>query len=151
MLNYDDAEKLKAAGFTDWEIDQLSQSKTPSGQDQPPIDLNDKPWIATINSRREWRDIRADEGYNDSEINNAINRYYQRDPNRSPWDFLKAEYKPPQKMTSFKGTVLAKEKIGSLYEKSLRRKTSRMRKQEEENEFFEETLGETIKRLNQNK
>jgi len=96
-LSFDDAERLRAAGFVNWEIGRFSEAKTPDEKDQPPIDINTPIWGRVMESRRSWTDDKIVRGWAKDEIENAIMDYYRRNPEKDPWSFLKAEYKPPLK------------------------------------------------------
>lgn len=92
-ISFADAERLHEAGFTDHEIAQFAAAATPSGADQPPINIDGDAWQAMIESRRDWVQGRLTEGWTMDEVENVINSYYERKPGRSVYDFLKREYK----------------------------------------------------------
>lgn len=92
-----DALLLRQSGFTRYEIDEIANAKTTTGEDQPPINLRSPAWVATIKSRREWWIDKVERGWTEYEIENELMNYYNRDTNRTPFDFLRAEYKPPKK------------------------------------------------------
>ena len=148
VLTNEDAERLKEAGYTEWEVDQFSDAKTPEGKDQPQIDLNSQPWIKAIENRHKWKNQLISEGWTEEQFVKNIYEQYNRNPNQSPWDFLKTEYKPPQK-PKFKSTIEATARVREFKHdvKINLRKTSR-KLEGEEREFFDSTLGETIRRLN---
>lgn len=100
-LSFDDAARLRDAGFNEWEIQQLSQAHTPTGIDQPPVDLNAPAWQRTMQSRRDWIGDKRTAGWREEDIDAEIMAYYARSPKRNPFDFLKAEYKPPLKKDFF--------------------------------------------------
>ena len=100
-LSANDAQRLKNAGFTDYEIDLLSNAKDPEGKDQPPINIDGDAWKATIKSRSDWWDDKIAKGWNRQEIINELMNYYQRDERRTPFDFLKAEYRPRKRVDYF--------------------------------------------------
>lgn len=97
-ISLDDAERLLAAGFTQWEVEGFATAKDAKGQDQPLVNLDSPVWKAVIESRRDWRDDKIAKGWTPEEIENVIMEYYARDAERSPWDFLKAEYKALRKI-----------------------------------------------------
>ena len=97
-LSQADAERLRHAGFLESEIMELAEAKTAIGADQPQINLDSPVWQAVIKSRREWWIDKLDRGWTEHEIVNELENYYRRDKGRNPFDFLKAEYKPPKKV-----------------------------------------------------
>ncbi len=97
-ISSQDAERLAQAGFLPSEIQDLANAKTTKGEDQPPINLDAAVWIATLNSRKEWWLDKLDRGWTEEEIQRELGNYYKRDSRRTPFDFLRAEYKPPKKV-----------------------------------------------------
>lgn len=93
-----DADRLKQAGFLESEIQELAEAKTVKGEDQPPINLDSPAWQAVLESRREWWIDKVDRGWTEHEIVNELMNYYRRDKSRTPFDFLKAEYRPPKRV-----------------------------------------------------
>lgn len=89
------------AGFTEHEVEILSEGRDPSGKDQPPINLNSPAWRIVIDSRQRWRDGLYDEGLNTFDIENLITDYYKSYSDANPWDLIKAEYRDPSN-ASFK-------------------------------------------------
>ena len=146
MLSYDDAERLKSAGYTEWEIEQFSEGRTPDGKDQPSIDLNNIVWQKAMASRRKWKDNLIADGWTEQQFVQSIYDQYNKDPKQSPWDFLKSEYKPPQK-ADFRSTLDATVRVRQF--KTGVRRELRQERRKLESEFHEETLGETIRRLKQ--
>ena len=92
-----DAARLREAGFLDLEIEQIANAATAKGEPQPPIQLDSPIWQAVMESRRDWRVDKISRGWTEYEIVSELQNYYRRDSRRSPFDFLRAEYKPPQK------------------------------------------------------
>ncbi|HEC64168.1 MAG TPA: hypothetical protein ENI23_02610 [bacterium] len=97
-LSFEDAERLQNAGFIPYEIEEFSSAITSDGQLQPPIDLNSPVWTAVIKSRNDWLIDKITRGWSQDEIENSIMSYYAAKRERSPWDFLRAEYHPPTKI-----------------------------------------------------
>ena len=97
-ISLEDAHRLTAAGFVDSEVEAYATATDPKGNPQPPIDLNSPAWQAALKSRREWIEDKVDRGWSPEEINAEILGYYARGAKRNPWDFLKIEYKDPQKV-----------------------------------------------------
>ena len=157
MLNGDDGDKLLAAGYTLWEVQEFSEARTPEGVDQPAIDLTKKPWIEALSSRRKWRDSLLSAGWTYEQFEKAVYDQYNRDTKQSPWDFLKSEYKAPGK-PNFKTTIEATQRVRN-FKSSVRRelRTDRRKveqgiknvsRNKEDQEFFSGSLGDTIRRLN---
>jgi hypothetical protein len=97
-ISSNDSDKLRQAGFTDWEILEIANAKTPDGKDQPPINIDGDAWKAVLKSRKEWKDDKIKRGWLDKEIENEIMNYYLKDTRRTPFDFLKAEYRPRKRI-----------------------------------------------------
>ncbi len=93
-LSSADAERLLAAGFLEGEVRELAEAKSPDGKDQPPIDLNSPVWQSVMKSRQEWIQDKVARNWTEEEILREIMAYYERGEGRSPWDFIRAEYKP---------------------------------------------------------
>lgn len=94
------AQRLREAGFLESEIRKISRARAPDGSLQQ-TDIDGIAWQKTLESRKRWVGQRLDEGWSKEEIRRRILRYYKRKAGRSPFDFLKLEYKPPQKLTDF--------------------------------------------------
>lgn len=97
-LSAADAFRLRLAGFTDYEVMEMANAKTADGKDQPPIDINSSTWKSMMESREKWISDKINRGWNDEQIDNEVMDYYRRDERRSPFDFLKLEYRPPKKV-----------------------------------------------------
>jgi hypothetical protein len=151
LLNNDESEKLLASGFTLWEVNEFSNAKTPEGNDQPEINLNNKVWTKAITDRQKFYNNLMSQGWTYQQYEQAIYEQYNKDERQSPWDFLKTAYKPPQK-PEFKSTIEATARVRD-FKSNVRRdlRQTKHKLSKEEGEFFEGTLGETIKRLNRNR
>jgi hypothetical protein len=155
MLTLDDSNRLKDAGYTDWEIGQFSEGRTPDGKDQPPINLNDIPWQKAMTSRRKWKDQLISDGWSEQQFVENIYSQYNKDIGTSPWDFLKAEYKPPQKV-NFRSTIEATARVRN-FKTGIRRELRQTKRKiayditgeeaTKDKEFYEQGLGETIRRI----
>ena len=98
MLTDSDRQRLKRAGFIPMEIYRYDAGVGPDNEPQPPIDLNSPLWQTAMQTRFEWMDDKRRRGWSDTEIGNEIANYYARGRKRTPWDFLKAEYRPPKRV-----------------------------------------------------
>ena len=157
LLSNEDSERLIAAGYTLWEIDQFASATTPDGQQQPAIDLSKKPWIDAMESRSNWYSKMIADGWTYQQYEQAIYEQYNRNPNQSPWDFLKSEYKPPQH-ADFRTTIEATKRVRNFKtsvrrqlrtdSKKIERDIRGVSSNKEEQEYFSRTLGDTIRRLN---
>ncbi len=94
-LSSNDAQRLIRAGFTQFEVRALSQATDPSGNLQPMIDIDSPVWQDVISKRQGWIQDKVAREWTEEEIDNAIMNYYTQGAERSPWDFLKVEYRPP--------------------------------------------------------
>jgi len=97
-ISSNDAERLRAAGFLDQEIYEIASATTPDGQQQPPIDLDSQVWQNVLESRVKWIEQKLADGWNEERIREEIMAYYRRGTSRNPFDFLKAEYRPPKRV-----------------------------------------------------
>jgi hypothetical protein len=88
--------RLRKAGFLDSEIREFDSAIDKEGKPQPDIDLSSPVWRAVMRSRYEWTIDKIKRGWSKREINTIIKAYYNR-KNSSPWDFIKAEYRPARK------------------------------------------------------
>jgi len=88
--------RLRRAGFIDTEIAEFDQATTTDGQLQPTIDLNKPIWQAVMRSRYRWVQDKINRGWTKAQISDKIGEYYSK-KGTSPWDFLKAEYRPARK------------------------------------------------------
>jgi hypothetical protein len=91
------AQRLRDAGFVKFEIDEFANAVDSKGKAQPPIDTDSPIWNSVMNSRMRWVEDKIARGWSQSEIEEEILNYYRRDERRSPFDFIRAEYKPPKK------------------------------------------------------
>lgn len=98
MLSPYDRTRLINIGFSEWEVDQYDAGTDPSGVPQPDIDLDSPLWQSVMLIRETWLSEMKDQGYSEYEIETMIMEYYLRNRERSPWDFLKAEYKSKKKV-----------------------------------------------------
>ena len=96
-ISANDASRLRQAGFIESEIEGFANAVTANGEPQSPIDLDSPVWQAVIESRREWWIDKVDRGWTEHEIVAELENYYRRDSKRNPFDFIRAEYKPPRK------------------------------------------------------
>ena len=97
-ISFEDGQRLLRAGFVPYEVEQFATAVTPEGLPQPPIDLEGDVWLRVMKSRRDWVNDKIERGWEDEEITNAIMDYYRRNEERSPWDFLKQEYRSPTRI-----------------------------------------------------
>lgn len=89
---------LSASGFLPFEIKAFNQAKTPDGKQQD-FQFNSGPVQAMIKSRAKWRVDLNKRGISDQQVAVLIRLYYRKKGDASPFDFIKAEYKPPVNMS----------------------------------------------------
>ena len=111
-ISVEDAKILRESGFLESEVLRFSESKTPEGVDQPPIDISTPVWQAMLRSRREWVEDKIAKGWDKGEVTSELRAYYKRDESRSPWDFLKAEYRPAKRVDYW--GIVRKRKQGDI-------------------------------------
>jgi hypothetical protein len=91
-ITREDFRLLVSKGFLLKEIDKLNNAKTPSG-DYQKIDLKEKVYQDWMNSRAKfWRKAHR-KGMSAQKIRARIKRLYIRKGYKTPFDFIKEEYK----------------------------------------------------------
>ena len=125
-MDYKKQLALINVGFLNWEVREYATAIAPDGSPQI-IDLTSQTWQQAMNSRRNW--IRSlDRQFQKVhhrhitqwEINRIVNTWYSRrqggEP-KSPWDFIKKEYRPPKGLTDYQQArqKKAKKRAESLY------------------------------------
>ena len=100
-ISQSDAERLMHAGFLPSEIRAIAEAKTANGGDQPPIDTSSPIWQAVMESRSKWWRDKLDREWKETDIIRELENYYKRDERRSPFDFIRAEYRPPTKRKDY--------------------------------------------------
>lgn len=83
-------------GFTPFEARELTQGHGVKVDSL--LVLTSKPGMAARKARRGWVHDRRNEGWTWKEIRDALKAQYIRDRKLTPWDFIRAEYKPRQKV-----------------------------------------------------
>lgn len=99
-LSNNDRSLLRRAGFIPWEIRKLNEAVYPDGRPQV-INLETEAWKAVIHSRYAWITDKLENGWSSKRISGAVMGYYIGKRERTPFDFLKVEYKPPRKLTDY--------------------------------------------------
>lgn len=104
-LSDDEKQELLRRGFIPWEVKQFDQATagdTASGHVVPQdVAFSSEPFQDMIHSRESYIEMLKGYGWQPRQIISTIIRYYQLRGGRSPWDFLKIEYKPARTMTDF--------------------------------------------------
>jgi len=80
--------RLRSAGFIDMEIRNIFSAGN------TPVLFTTEPFKAMLKSRRKWFRSRIKSGWSKGQVISAIRKYYSVEK-RSPFDFLRREYKPP--------------------------------------------------------
>ena len=115
MLSAEQVFLLRRAGFIDYEIAQYNYMVAADGSPQA-VDLHTETWQATMKTRKLWIDRCRALGWVDQQIKDAIMNFY-KGPRRSPFDFLKAEYKPVKRTDYIAARrSRARKKTKSLYQ-----------------------------------
>lgn len=88
-IGFDEAyHKMRSAGFINMEIRNIFSAGN------TPMLFTTEPFKAMLVSRRKWFRDRVESGWSKVQIIEAIKKYYSVE-RRSPFDFLRKEYKPP--------------------------------------------------------
>lgn len=86
----------RAAGFTKEEANELVRGSKGVKVDYAAV-YSSQPGIQARDSRRQWILGLLQRGWTPRQIAKEARAYYLRDKKRNPFDFIKIEYKPPQK------------------------------------------------------
>lgn len=97
MLTEENVNRLRMAGFYDFEIEDMAKDVQPEGAQSQP-DLDGPSWQSVMKTRSEWTIDKVDRGWLPYEIEEVIRRHYERNPESSIWSFLKAEYRPVKRV-----------------------------------------------------
>ena len=92
-------QQLRDAGFTGFELGIFNENLRQAPQ---VFDLNKPFWQARIKKRKEWVAKWIRDGGTKVSFAKMLNSYYRSSKKASPWDFVKLEYKPPKKASSYK-------------------------------------------------
>jgi len=118
-LSFDDTLTLSKAGFLPHEIKVFNELVASDGTPQV-IDINSQAWQDMIKSRMAWvGHMRHVVGWPDNVIEDKINLWYKLKTGRTPLDFLRAEYKPPKRISDYQKArqARAEEKTRELYDR----------------------------------
>jgi len=96
MLTEYNAYIFRSVGFSHREIAELARTTEPEGK-QPQPNLESPLWQAVLQSRLDWVRDKVQRDWSWGDITNEVNAYYDRDKQRSIYDFLRAEYRSPKK------------------------------------------------------
>ena len=88
-IGFDEAyHKMRSAGFINMEIRNIFSAGN------TPMLFTTEPFKAMLVSRRKWFRNRVGAGWSKGQVIDAVKNYYSVE-RRSPFDFLRREYKPP--------------------------------------------------------
>lgn len=88
-IGFDEAyHKMRSAGFINMEIRNIFSAGN------TPMLFTTEPFKAMLVSRRKWFRDRVKSGWSKGQVIDAVKNYYSVE-RRSPFDFLRKEYKPP--------------------------------------------------------
>ena len=100
--SYEMKSAMRRCGFLPLEIDSFMKAKVPgaSGKMQDVVKIgNSKPFNDMLKHRATFCMELKRKGIGKVEIMSRIKQHYNNsDKKNSPWDFLKAEYRPPRKL-----------------------------------------------------
>ena len=106
-LKMQDQLQLRRDGFMPWEIIELATALAPDNTPQV-IDIYSATWTQARENRKNW--IRSLKYYTKTKLNRNltytdINRllvnWLNQDKTRTPWDLIKASYKPPKMISDY--------------------------------------------------
>ncbi len=100
---------LYESGFTKWEVQRFNQAKTPDGQIQD-LNFGAAAFQGMMTSRRRWVERLRKDGWTPTQVRRQIQRYYTGKTKAKIFDWLKAEYKPPVKVTASQFSAMVKSK-----------------------------------------
>jgi len=84
------------AGFLSEEAEELTYGKEGVEVNSEAV-YNSAPGRAARAGRQQWIKGLLAQGWTKEEIEREARAYYTRDTSRSPWDFIRLEYKPREK------------------------------------------------------
>lgn len=108
-LTNEDKYRLRRVGFLEEEIRAFDEAVDPAGKPQK-INLDTGTWRDAMRSRLAWLRNMKRVGIPDDRIAAGIRRYYRMGSGRSPWDFLKIEYRPPRRLTDYQIALKSRQK-----------------------------------------
>lgn len=114
MLTQKDRERLIGVGFIELEVEAFHNAVDPAGIPQPLVDLDSPTWQNAMASRKAWVMDKVDRGWSPEKITQSLVNFYALRTDRNPFDFLKAEYKPKNKLQDFKAAREARGRITSV-------------------------------------
>ena len=124
-LSAKDSTRLRRAGFLNYEIQYFGGAVAPDDAYQPKVDLNSATWINAMSQRRKWWQDKMAKGFNVPDIKNTLINYYRKRGarKRTPYDFIRAEYKPPGKLKDYLHAIRRRAKdrmargLGGVYKR----------------------------------
>lgn len=99
-LSRADQERLSRAGFLDFEIEHFNWAQAPD-MSYIEIDLSSATWQAVMRRRRAWIDAMLRQKWSNAQIERAIRKWYEAKRSRNPFDWVKAEYRPPRRISDY--------------------------------------------------
>ena len=120
--------QLRRDGFLPHEIQELATAIAPDRTPQV-IDIYSATWTDARNARKNW--IKTLDRYcktklgrraTQVDVNKLVMSWYQQDKTRTPWDLIKAEYRPPKMLSDYQA---ASKKRAASSKQSLYRRRPR--------------------------
>jgi len=91
---------LRADGFIPEEIEAWDKATNPDGT-QHYIDFYSETFKDMRRDRRSWKRERKIDGWTQEQIDNDLYENFHASGGKSPWDWLRANYRPPRKLKDF--------------------------------------------------
>ena len=129
-LKMQDQLQLRRDGFMPWEIQELATALAPDGTPQV-IDIYSGTWTQARENRKHWIKVlhahtktKLGRRLTQVDVNRLVLNWYAQDKERTPWDLIKAEYKPPKMLSDYQS---ARKKRAVSNKQSLYRRRPRKR------------------------
>ena len=106
-MRINDQLQLRRDGFLPHEIQELATAIAPDGTPQV-IDIYSGTWTQARENRKNWIKVlnahtksKLGRRLNQVDINRLVVSWYTQDKERTPWDLIKASYRPPKMLTDY--------------------------------------------------
>ena len=128
-------------GFLQSEVTEFAEAVAPDGSPQH-INIESKTWLQARENRRNWIKMlqkhcveKLGRRLSQTDINKLVVDWRAQDSSRTPWDLIKASYRPPKMLGDYAEAKQrrAQNKTSKLY----RKRTTKTRKKSKNRQGFE--------------